>query len=157
MATFYDYLEKNGEFNNEFVTHDSKGFRTYEIKAKINENSSVEQCSIKLYVNGKEHNIVTEVHTIESVIRCLLEDEYRIEVRFCNECGIMMDSGYLEDGGFWYSCEDHFYSGMDKRFGKGKWRKADDKTIEATECFYEFLDDYNKEWTPADIFYTEWN
>ena len=107
--------------------------------------------NILLTCKGNKY-LIDQSGDSENIIQEILEAN-KIEIRFCEECGIPFDAGFMTDGGFWYCCENCFDQTMDKSYGKGKWRG----TEEEGSCggFYEFLNDDN-EWEDTGIFYTEW-
>lgn len=134
MKTIKDYLEKNGSFV-EYIGGKDFGF------ALVGGYIIVE------VDNGDVYELKTE-----SEIQITLYDNYGIEIRFCEECGIPFDAGFMMDGGFWYSCEECFEEAMNKKYGKGKWRPTSEEGYYGG--FYEYFD--GNEWEDTGIFYTEW-
>ena len=90
---------------------------------------------------------------VEREIRDILEDEYKIEIRFCDHCGIPIDCGYMIDDGSFYSCEECFEDIMDKYYGKDGWRDTDEEG--EWGGYYEWLKS-DGTWEDTGIFWTEW-
>jgi hypothetical protein len=139
MKDVVDYLKKHKQYK-----HDVMG-RDFELELDGN--------VITLRFHGHEWWIAVKPNeNPEYVIQDILEDEYKIEIRFCEECGKPFDAGFMAGDGDWYCCEECFESSMDESYGKGNWRGTDEEGV----CggFYEHLND--DEWLDTGVFYTEW-
>lgn len=96
---------------------------------------------------------IGNVNNANYAIQDILE-KYKIEVRFCEECGKPYDSGFIAGDGDWYCCEECFEGAMNRDYGEGKWRATNKEG--AYGGFYEYLND-GDEWEDTGIFWTEWN
>ena len=141
MKTVVDYLKKNKKY-----IHDVMG-RYFELELYDNGND----IGLQFENDGHIIPINGEDHVVEGLIQDILE-ERKIEIRFCEECGIPFDAGFTAGDGDWYCCEECFEDSMDKSYGKGNWRG----THEEGEWggFYERLD--GDEWTDTGVYWTEW-
>lgn len=139
MKTVVDYLKKNKKY-----IHDVMG-RYFELE--------LEKDTVVLKVNGDEWEIYVgpQNYEVEYSIQDILE-EHKIEIRFCEECGIPFDAGFTADDGDWYCCEECFEDSMDKSYGKGNWRGTDEEG--EWGGFYEHLD--GDEWADTGVYWTEW-
>ena len=140
MKGVVDYLKENGKY-----LHDAMGRDfTLELEGKV----------VILKFHGHEWWIAARSNrNVEDEIIFLLEENFGIEIRFCRTCGAPIDHGFMECGGEFYSCEEHFEESMDEVYGKGKWRASEYEGEYGG--FYEFLD-HDDEWEDTGIFYTEW-
>ena len=140
MKTVLDYLKKHGKYE-----HDCQG-RVFELELTDKD--------IKLRCNNDVYSIQLSQtgYEVENIIQTVLEEDHQIDIRFCDECGIPFDAGFMEEGGDWYCCEECFEDGMDKTYGKGKWRPSEYET--EWGGWYEYLD--GDEWEGTSIFYTVW-
>lgn len=139
MKTVVDYLKKNKKYTHDVMERD------FELEL----DGSV----ITLRFHGHEWWIaITPDKNIEYIIQEILEENFKIEIRFCEECGIPMDEGFMIDDGSFYSCESCFETAMDKEYGKGNWRATDEEG--AWGGFYEYLD--VDVWEDTGIFWTHW-
>ena len=89
---------------------------------------------------------------IQDEIQNILENEFGIEIRFCEECGSPMVNGFTADDGQWYCCEDCFVPAMDNEYGRGNWHVTTNEGEYGG--FYEALS--NGKWEDTGIYYTEW-
>ena len=140
MKTVLDYLKEHKRYE-----HDVQG-RAFELE--------LTDKNIELRVNDKCY-VVSPKQTgyeIEEIVQEVLE-EYKINIRFCEECGKPFDAGYTAGNGDWYCCEDCFVDAMDKNCGKGKWRPTNNE--DQYGGFYEALEEDG--WIDTGIYYTEWN
>ncbi len=142
MATVIDYLKEHGKYE-----HDFKG-RAFELELQEEDNKILLGC------NGEWVTINAEQKgwSIERDISEILEDNYGIQIRFCEECGKPFDAGFIAGDGDWYCCQDCFDDAMDKDYGKGKWRPSENEGEYGG--WYEYFED--GEWKDTSIFYTEW-
>ena len=140
MKTVLDYLKEHGKYEHDFMG------RAFELEMKKD--------VIWLGCNGEWVliNANQKGWTIENDIRAILEDDHGIEIRFCEECGIHFDAGFMAGDGDWYCCEECFEESKNKTYGKGKWRPSEYET--EWGGWYEYLD--GDEWEGTSIFYTEW-
>lgn len=140
MKTVLDYLKEHGEYEHDFMGRDFmlKLVGEHVILTKGNE--------IEHVIDANQ-----EGYDIELAIQDILELD-KIEIRFCEECGIPFDAGYMADDGSWYSCEDCFETAMDTTYGKGKWRPSENEGEYGG--WYESFD--GDEWVDTSVFYTEW-
>lgn len=113
----------------------------------------IEGNKITMTCDSAEYIIDILKATPEYKIQDILEEEYKTEVRFCEECGKPYDAGFIAGDGDWYCCEDCFEDAMNKCYGKGKWRPTEEEGCSGG--FYESLDE--DEWLDTGIYYTEWN
>ena len=135
-----DYLEKE----NTFV----KQIGDFEFELSLDGSCVVMQCEDTTYF------IDFEMNYAEEEIQTILEDNYGIAIRFCEECGKPYDAGYTAGNGDWYCCEECFEGAMNETYGVGKWRPSDE------EGEYDGWYEYQKEdgtWEDTGIYYTEWN
>lgn len=140
MKTVVDYLKEHKQYIHDVMDAD------FELKL----DSEV----VTLKCNGHEWQINAKSGSqTEDEIIFILEENFGIEIRFCRTCGMPIDFGFMECGGYFYSCEEHFEESMDDMYGKGKWRAS--KYEGEYGGFYEFLDDDGK-WEDTGVFYTEW-
>ena len=138
MKTVVDYLKANKKYEHDVMDAD------YELE--------LDGDKIKLRCNGQEWLIdATYGSSAESEIRDILE-EHGIETRFCEECGVPIDQGFMVDDGSFYSCEDCFESAMNHAYGKGNWRGTDEEG--EWGGYYEYLD--GDVWEDTGIFWTQW-
>ena len=154
--SFLNWLEEHGSYSGEFKIDTCElaketEFITMHIYAPYNSKHAfmfIDEGNnkIKKYKINKAY--------IEDEIEDILDEKYHVEVRFCSHCGCLMNDGFMQEGGWWYSCNECFREAMNDKFGKGEWRSnldADDD-----EPYYEYLDN-NQEWLDAEIFWTTWN
>ena len=139
MKTILDYLKENGKY-----THDveNKDF-TLELEGKV------------VVLKYHEHEWWIAAHFskhVEDEVIFLLDENFGIEIRFCETCGCPMDYGYTVDDGSFYCCEECFEPTMDKTYGKENWRSTEHSG--ANGGYYEYLN--NGEWEDTGIYYTEW-
>ena len=140
MATVLDYLKKHKKYE-----HDFQG-RDFELE--LNDDQILLGCNGDWVIINAEQ----KGWTIENDIRAILEDDYGIEIRFCEECGIPFDAGFMAGDGDWYCCEVCFEPAMDKTYGKGKWRPSEEEGENGG--WYEAFE--VDEWVDTSIYYTEW-
>lgn len=142
MKTIIDYLTEHRKYE-----HDVQG-GAFELELNDIDDQILLGC------NGDWVIISTKQKgcTIENDIREILEDNYGIEIRFCEECGKPFDAGFIAGDGDWYCCEECFDCAMDSTYGKGKWRPS--KNEGEYRGWYEALD--GDEWEDTSIYYTEW-
>lgn len=141
MKTILDYLKEHKRYE-----HDVQG-RAFELE--------LTDKNIELRVNNKCY-VVSPKQTgyeVEMIIQAVLEDDYKINIRFCEECGKPFDAGYIAGDGDWYCCEECFVDAMDKNCGTGKWRPTNNEGQYGG--FYEALEEDG--WIDTGIYYTEWN
>ena len=140
MKTVVDYLKEHISFTGYAGKHEIRlGFDRYE--------------NVILKVDDRDHLILASPTDTESLIQEILEDEYKTEIRFCEECGKPYDAGYMAGDGEYYCCEECFEPMMDRDYGKGKWRPTEDEG-----CFGGFYEYFGGDfWEDTGIFYTEWN
>lgn len=142
MKTIVDYLKKHGKYE-----HDVKG-RAFELELnEIDDQILLGRNGDWVIINAKQKEWNAERDISET-----LEDNYGIQIRFCEECGKPFDAGFIAGDGDWYCCEDCFDNAMDITYGKGKWRPAEDEGEYGG--YYEYLDE--DEWVDTGIYYTEW-
>lgn len=142
MATVIDYLKEHGQYE-----HDAKG-RAFELELNDIDDQILLGCNGDwVIINAKQKG-----WTIENDIREILEDNYGIQIRFCEECGKPFDAGFIAGDGDWYCCEECFDGAMDTTYGKGKWRPSENEGENGG--WYEVFNE--DEWEDTGIFYTEW-
>lgn len=142
MKTIIDYLKEHGKYE-----HDFKG-RAFELELNDIDDQILLGCNGNwVIINAKQKG-----WTIENDIREILEDNYGIQIRFCEECGKPFDAGFIAGDGDWYCCEECFDGAMDTTYGKGKWRPSEHEG--EWGGWYEHLD--GDKWEDTSIFYTEW-
>ena len=140
MKTVLDYLKEHGEYEHNCMHRYFKLTLADKHIVLTRENNS--ECFI---------NTNQEGYDVELAIQDILELD-KIEIRFCEECGIPFDAGYMADDGSWYSCEECFETAMNKTYGKGKWRPSEYEGEYGG--WYESFD--GDEWVDTSVFYTEW-
>ena len=149
MKTLIDYLEEHGKY--EHRSHQEP------FLCELHRNDKVVLLDghITLTVSGDTHiiNLCDGCHNAWAEIQDILQDNYGIEIRLCEECGKPMDVGYIAGDGDWYCCEDCFEEAMNEAFGEGNWRKTE--TEGSRGGFYEYLD--GEEWVDTGIYDTAWN
>lgn len=140
MKTILDYLKEHGKYE-----HDCQG-RAFELELTDKD--------IKLRCNDDVYSIQLSQtgYEVENIVQTVLEEDHKIEIRFCEECGIPFDAGFMAGDGDWYSCEECFDDAMDRTYGKSKWRPSEHEGEYGG--WYEYLD--GDEWADTSIFYTEW-
>ena len=139
MKTVVGYLKEHGKYE-----HDFQG-RYFELILDGNQillNHDDGWAVIKTTLEGYE---------VENAIAEILED-HKIEIRFCEECGIPFDAGFIAGDGDWYCCEECFDDAMNTTYGEGKWRPTKDEGEYGG--YYESFD--GDEWVDTSIYYTEW-
>ena len=142
MKTVLDYLKEHGKYE-----HDFEG-RAFELELNDIDDQILLGCNGDwVIINAKQKG-----WTVERDIQEILEDNYDIEIRFCEECGKPFDAGYIAGDGDWYCCEGCFNGAMDTTYGKGKWRPSDEEGTYGG--WYENLD--GDEWVDTSVYYTEW-
>ena len=99
-------------------------------------------------------NDTTRIFAIEDKdeIQDLVFEYLKKEIRFCDRCGVPMDTGYTDSYGGYYSCTECFPLMMDEQYGSGKWRVCEEEN--ELEGFYEYLE--GDKWIPDSLYYTEW-
>ena len=146
-----DYLKLQEDRRAEYVDtsydHEKKEFVSTEFSLALVEYG------IHIYIDGDLKKIVSIHNYIENEIMCFLEDEYGIQVRFCNYCGGLMQDGMTDEWDF-YSHEECFEEYMNELYGKGNWRAGEPDEPNEADGYYEELVD--GEWEPLGIYYTEW-
>lgn len=140
MKTVVDYLQANKKYE-----HDFQG-RAFELELTDKD--------IELGCNNEVYSIMLSQtgYEVEDIIQTILEEDHKIAIRFCEECGTPFDAGFMAGDGDWYSCEDCFNDAMDRTYGKGNWRSSEDEGENGG--WYEYLDE--DKWEDTGIFYTEW-
>lgn len=142
MKTVLDYLKEHGKYEHDFMG------RAFELELNDIDDQILLGCNGDwVTINAKQKG-----WTIENDIREILEDNYGIEIRFCEECGIPFDAGFIAGDGDWYCCEDCFDDAMNTTYGEGKWRPSEDEGENGG--WYESLEE--DEWVDTGIYYTEW-
>ena len=142
MKTVVDYLKEHGKYE-----HDFKG-RAFELELNDIDDQILLGCNGDWVIINAEQ----KGWTIENDIREILEDNYGIQIRFCEECGKPFDAGFIAGDGDWYCCEECFDGAMDTTYGKGKWRPSENEGENGG--WYEALDE--DEWVDTSVYYTEW-
>ncbi len=139
MKTVVNYLKKNKKY-----IHNVMG-RYFELELKGD--------NVILRVKDDEWEIdaCPPHHEVEYEIQEILE-EHKIEIRFCEVCGMPFDAGFTTEDGGWYCCENCFEGAMDKDYGKGKWRGTDEEGEYGG--FYEYF--CCDEWEDTGIYWTHW-
>lgn len=140
MKTVVDYLKQHGKYE-----HDFQG-RDFELE--LTDKGIEMRCNNDVYAIS----LSKAGYKVERAIQQILEDNHKIEIRFCEECGIPFDAGFMADDGSWYSCEECFNVAMDRTYGKGKWRPSEYEGEYGG--WYEYFD--GNEWVDTSVFYTEW-
>lgn len=140
MKTVIDYLKEHGKYK-----HGFEG-RAFELELTDKD--------IKLRCENDSYSILLEGtgYDVEMIIQTVLEEDHKIEIRFCEECGKPFDAGFIAGDGDWYCCEECFDDAMNTTYGKDKWRPSDEEGKNGG--WYEALD--KNEWEDTGIFYTEW-
>lgn len=150
MKTVIDYLKEHGKFETGISQYREGKIKNFTVLIELKKD--------KIHVKCKDDNsCIEETIDINDDVEHAISDilkAYKLEIRFCEECGKPYDAGYTVDGGFWYCCEDCFESTMDRDYGKGKWRGTDKEG--EWGGFYEALNEFD-EWQDTGIYYTEWN
>ena len=140
MKTVIDYLKEHGKYEHDF---DGRAF-----ELELQEDKILLGCNGDwIIINAEQKGWV-----IENDIRAILEDDYHIEIRFCEECGKPFDAGFIAGDGDWYCCEECFDDAMDQTYGKGQWRPSEYEG--EWGGWYEHLK--GNKWEDTAIFYTEW-
>jgi hypothetical protein len=139
MKTVIDYLKAYGSYE-----HDIMG-REFELKL-------INGILILKYDERDWLWTVKEHINPEYLIQKTLEDN-GVEIRFCEECGVPYDAGFIAGDGDWYCCQDCFEDAMDKTYGKGKWRASEEEGEYGG--WYEAQQE-DGTWEDTAIFYTEW-
>ena len=140
MKTVLDYLKEHREYEHNFMGRYFMLKLFGESVLLIKDNK--DEYAIDINQEGRE---------IELAIQDILELD-KIEIRFCEECGMPFDAGFMADDGSWYSCEGCFETAMNKCYGKGKWRPSEYEGEYGG--WYESFD--GNEWVDTSVFYTEW-
>ena len=153
MKSFYDYVKEHGnDVIFEFLVWNGNGYNGVELEAKL---------------TGKDEFLLLEegkiIHVIEDDYDLIdyIEEKYKAEIRICDYCGGVMQSGMTDDEADFYNHVECFDKDMDERYGKGNWRNIpEDENGEVNENwlggFYEYREDENSEWEPEPSYYTEW-
>jgi hypothetical protein len=142
MKTVVDYLKEHGKYE-----HDFDG-RAFELELNDIDDQILLGCNGDwVIISAKQKG-----WTIENDIREILEDNYGIQIRFCEECGKPFDAGFIAGDGDWYCCEECFDVAMDQTYGKGQWRPSEYEG--EWGGWYEHLK--GNKWEDTAIFYTEW-
>lgn len=149
MKTLIDYLEKYGKY--EHRSHQEP----FTCELCVEHREPFCDANIVLKVAGDMHTIdlFYGVHNAVGELQDILQDDYGVEIRFCEECGKPMDVGYIAGDGDWYCCEDCFEEAMNEAYGEGNWRKTEAEGSRGG--FYEYLD--GEEWVDTGIYDTAWN
>lgn len=139
MKGVVDYLKENKIYKHDAIGRDFE----LELDGKV----------VTLKYHGHEFLIAAKSNRhVEDEIQFILEDNFKIEIRFCRACGKPFDSGMTDLWDF-YSCEECFEGLMNKECGEGKWRCTEDEGENGG--FYErLLSDGT--WEDTGVFYTEW-
>ena len=141
MKTIIDYLIENKTYEEDIASHI--------VKLKLSNKCIVMTVDEDRYLIKRSGEVSPETE-----IRAILEDIYGANIRFCDECGIPYDMGFMAGDGEWYCCQSCFEDVLNRDFGKDGWRESEDEGEYGG--FYEYLND-NGEWEDTGIFYTEWN
>ena len=141
MKTVVDYLKVNEKYEEEIAGHEVKLKLTNKLIMMTVDNDTYR---IKRYGDVSP----------ETEIRCILEDIYGAEIRFCEVCGIPYDMGFIACDGDWYCCQSCFEPIMNKDYGEDGWRGTDEEGVYGG--YYEYLN-ANGEWIDTGVYYTEWN
>ena len=138
MKTIKDYLKANGSFK-ETIGSREIGFSLWndDIIIEVDDADAVDIYELETHYD----------------IQDALEENYGLEVRFCEECGKPYDAGFMAGDGDWYCCEDCFDDAMNTAYGVGNWRATEEPG--EYDGFYEAFG--NGVWEDTGIFYTEWN
>ena len=117
----------------------------YSIEIMLHEGKVILLCDHDEYV------LEPDSSTLEVEIQDIMYDNYETEIRFCEECGIPYDAGYMAGCGDWYCCEECFEPAMNKYYKK--WKVNDSEGV-----YGGFYSEWNgTEWEDTGIYYTEWN
>lgn len=153
MKSFYDYVKEHGnDVTFEFSVWNGNGYNDVELEAKLTEKDE-----FLLLEEGKIIHVIEDDYDLINYI----EEKYKAEIRICDYCGGVMQSGMTDDEADFYNHVECFDKDMDERYGKGNWRNIpEDENGEVNENwlggFYEYREDENSEWEPEPSYYTEW-
>lgn len=153
--SFLDWLKVNGSFNSIFrvgICETAKRTDYIEVSIYCPYNSK----NVFMFVKEDEGKCQPKKYKInkkyvEEEIQNILEEIYDVDVYFCSHCGCLITEGFMQEGGWWYSCNECFREAMNDKFGEGEWRSNLDTGDD--EPYYEYLDN-NQEWLDAEIFWT---
>ena len=147
--SFADYLKAKGKWEKEFA---NVNYTTGESNAFV---ISVELTKTGYILTDNGNKTYYPAHAcIDEELQQYLYDKDKTEIRFCEECGIPYDKGFIAGDGDWYCCEDCFETAMNSYYGIGKWRPSEEEGYYGG--WYEYLNDHEK-WEDTSIYYTEWN
>lgn len=141
MKTIIDYLIENKTYEEDIANHI--------VKLKLSKKCIVMTVDEDRYLIKRSGEVSPETE-----IRAILEDIYGANIRFCDECGIPYDMGFMAGDGEWYCCQSCFEDVLNRDLGKDGWRESEDEGEHGG--YYEYLND-DGEWEDTGIFYTEWN
>ena len=141
MKTVVDYLIENKTYEEDIAAHI--------VKLKLTNKCVVMTVDDDKYLIKRFGEVSPETE-----IRTILEDIYDANIRFCDECGIPYDMGFMAGDGEWYCCQSCFEDVLNRDLGKEGWRESEDEGEYGG--YYEYLND-DGEWEDTGIFYTEWN
>jgi hypothetical protein len=150
MKTFVNYLEEHKEFEM-YISQWRNGMVVgYTLEAKLQDDIIWIKCADRNVSIEKRTYVSDSDYLHEEIIEIL--NFFKLEIRFCEECGKPYDAGIIMCDGDWYCCEECFEGSMDESYGKGNWRGTDEEGV----CggFYEHLN--GDEWLDTGVFYTEW-
>ena len=151
MKTFVNYLEEHQEFEM-YISKWRNGMVVgYTLEAKLQDDIIWIKCADNK-VSIEKRIYVSDSDDLHEEIAEMI-DFFKLEIRFCEECGKPYDAGFIMCDGDWYCCEDCFDDAMDREYGKGQWRSTDEPG--EYDGFYEAFG--NGVWEDTGIFYTEWN
>lgn len=139
MKTIVDYLKQHKQFTGEVGG--------YKLKLKLEYLNIIMEVEDMIYCKVN----VNRSDACET-LQYLFESITEMEIRFCEECGKPYDRGFTA-GGDWYCCEECFESAMDRDYGRGNWRAANEEGVYGG--WYEALRDGR--WEDTGIYWTEWN
>lgn len=141
MKTIIDYLIENKTYEEDIANHI--------VKLKLSKKCIVMTIDDDRYLIKRFGDVSPETE-----IRTILEDIYGANIRFCDECGIPYDMGFMAGDGEWYCCQNCFENVLNRDLGQDCWRESEDEGEYGG--YYEYLKD-DGEWEDTGIFYTEWN
>lgn len=140
MKTIVDYLKQHKQFTGEIGG--------YKLKLKLEYLNIIMEVEDMIYckVNVNRSDVC-------ETLQYLFESITEMEIRFCEKCGKPYDRGFTAEYVDWYCCEECFESTMDRDYGRGNWRAANEEGVYGG--WYETLRDGR--WEDTGIYWTEWN
>lgn len=140
MKTIADFLRENKYTDNKIYEVGDVAFTMY-------------GDTVMVSYNGEVWGVPASRRDVNIQVQDILDSYYKVEMRFCDECGKPYDAGFIAGDGDYYCCEECFEPMMNREYGEGKWKATEEEGYYGG--LYAYLDK-NGKWRDTGFFYTEW-